>query len=148
MRRLRLRIAPLLAAIVIAACSDATAPQPLVVEIRTVNFTTPAEAAAWPTTPTVEGGATIRVRGSTYLGCLTPLATAQRRGKRIDVAITVNDTQVYCVGALVAVSPAFEATVKGMDPGEYLVHVTVEGLAGSAEWVVTVTSGEPLMSLR
>jgi len=135
----RRRIAALLAAAAVAACSDATAPQPLVVDIRTVSFSTLAEASAWPTTPTVDGGTTIRVRGTAIYGCAAPVATAERRGKRIDVAITGNDVGIYCTANLMAVQPAFEATVKGMDPGDYLVHVTVDGLSGSADWVVTVT---------
>ena len=138
--------ASLVAAPLLGGCSDATAPHPLVVEIRTVDFSSPAERDAWPTTPTVEGGTTIRVRGSAYVGCAGPTATGVRRGKRIDVAIEGN-ADVFCLATLVTASPAFEATVSGLDPGEYLVHVTVAGLSGSADWVVTVLDGGPVLSL-
>ena len=134
----RLRIATLVTAALVAGCSDATAPRPLVADIQMVSFTSTAERDAWPATPTVEGGTTIRVRGTATFGCAIPTVKAEQRGKRIDVAIETADTPVYCTADLVATSPAFEATVRGMDDGEYLVHVTVTGYAGSADWVVTV----------
>lgn len=137
MRRLRIA-ATLVAATFLAGCSDATAPRPLQVDIRTVSLTSEAERAAWPTTPTVEGGTTIRVRGTAYIGCAQPKATAVRRGQRIDVAVEGDAAGVYCLDDLVAASPAFEATLSGMEPGEYLLHVTVVGYAGAADWVVTV----------
>lgn len=134
----RLRIATLVAAALAAGCSDATAPRPLVADIQTVSFTSQAQRDAWPATPTVEGGTTIRVRGTTVFGCGIPTVTAVERGKRIDVAIEVADADSYCVAGLVATPPAFEATVRGMDDGDYLVHVTVTGYSGAADWVVTV----------
>ena len=144
----RLRIASLCVAALVAGCSEATAPRPLVVDIRTVNFGSAAERDAWPATPTVEGGSTIRVRGTAYIGCAQPMATAVRRGQRIDVAITGDATGIFCVDDLVATSPAFEATVTGMDPGDYLVHVTVVGYSGSADWVVTVLNPAVALETR
>ena len=146
----RLRIATCLAAsALLAGCSDPTAPQPVAVAIRTVNFTSEAERAAWPATPTVEGGATIRIRGlAGSAPCVFPTATAVRHGKRIDVAVHADGTDVYCIDDLVATSPAFEATVSGMEAGQYLVHVTVSSYPGSAEWVVTVTDGPTPLASR
>lgn len=139
----------LAAAALFGGCSDATAPRPVAVAIRTVNFTSEAERAAWPATPTVEGGATIRVRGlAGSAPCVFPTATAVRHGKRIDLAIDAGDSGVYCIDDLVATSPAFEATVSGIEAGQYLVHVTVSSYPGSAEWVVTVIDGATPLASR
>lgn len=121
----------------LGACSDATAPRPLGVTVREVTFNSDAERQAWPTTPTVEGGANIRIRGVAYVNCTGVKANAVQRDGRIEVGIREANPNSYCPQVIVP-APAYEVTITGLGPGRYSVRATVEGFQGAAEWAVEV----------
>ena len=116
-------------------CSSPTATDPLVVSLRPLILATDVERAAWPGTPTVLGGGTIRVRGTAYVGC--GRARAERRGDFVGIAISAVDTDRPCPANISAWRP-FEAEVSGLPPASYRVRATVVGHEGHATWRVTV----------
>lgn len=121
----------------LAGCSDATAPRTLSVNVSNVTFTSDAERQAWPTTPTIEGGANIHIRGVAYVGCGGIRADAVERAGRIDVTVRAANPDAICT-AVVAPNPAYELTISGLAPRSYTVRATVAGFRGAAEWVVEV----------
>ncbi len=133
----RTMLALLAGTTLLAACSDATAPRTLAVTVRQVTFTSDAERQAWPTTPTVEGGANIRIRGVAYVNCTGVKADAVQRDGRIEVAIREANPSSYCPQVIVP-APAYEVTITGLTPGKYAVRASVEGFQGVAEWAVEV----------
>jgi hypothetical protein len=104
---------------------------------RPAAFATQEERAAWPSSPTIEGGDTLVVRGRAFPpGCEMLEAHVQRRDNVVGVELRAVYTGLPC-GAIVH-SSAFEATVAGLAPGTYRVRIGVAGIEGRTEGSATI----------
>jgi hypothetical protein len=129
----------LLAGLLIAACSSPTDVDPLTVSLRIVTFATMPERAAWALLPTIEGGATLVVRGSVLTGgCGIPEAHVQRRDNVVGVEIRTVDTGQPCPATIH--SFPVEATVSGLAPGVYRVRVGMVGHRQRVDGTATIVA--------
>jgi hypothetical protein len=126
----------LLAGLLTAACSSPTDVEPLTISLRVPAFPTQAERAAWPSSPTVQGGATLVVRGTAFPGCGRLEAHAQRRDNVVGVEIRAVDTDRICL-AIIHSYPV-EVTVSGLAPGVYRVRVGMAGVQQRMEGTATI----------
>ncbi len=124
--------------LLLAACGTPTDVDPLTVALRFVSFATQEEWSAWPTSPTIEGGETLVIRGTAFPGCRMIEAHAQRRDDVVGVEIRVVGPDRMCL-AVIHSSP-FETTVSGLAPGTYRVRVGVAGVSGRAQGAVTIVA--------
>jgi hypothetical protein len=121
----------------LAGCGSPTGPETLTVHARTVDFVSEAEQRAWPSTPTVQGGPGVIVRGMAFITCARPIGTATRHAHLIELHVAGDPAQTICP-AIVAGWQPVEATIVGLAPGSYRVRVTMVGHIGRAEWLVNV----------
>ena len=127
----------LIAALPLAACSSPTDVDPLSVSLRTVVFATQEEFEQWPSSPVVEGGERLIVRGQAFVGCGRPEAEVRRWRNVIGLEIRAVDTDRICLGIMAMWVPV-EATVSGLAPGTYRVRVGMEGLSERTEGTATI----------
>lgn len=137
MRRRPVSAALLVVSAVLAGCDSPTGPEALAVNVRTVTLASEAEQRAWPSTPTVQGGPSVIVRGMALITCARPIGTATRRGNLIELHVAGDPAQTICPAHVAGWQPV-EATIVGLASGGYRVRVTMVGHVGRAEWVVTV----------
>jgi hypothetical protein len=121
----------------LAGCNSPTGPETLAVNARTVELVSEAEQRAWPSTPTVQGGPSVIVRGMALITCARPIGTATRRGNLIELHVAGDPAQRICPANIAGWQPV-EATIVGLASGRYGVRVTMVGHVGRAEWVVSV----------
>jgi hypothetical protein len=121
----------------VTACDSPTAPESLAVTVQTVALATEAERDAWPFTPTVHGGPSVRVRGTALITCARPIGAAMRRGNLVELHIAGDPATTMCPANVAGWQPV-EATIVGLAPASYRVRVTAVGHVGHAEWVVNV----------
>jgi hypothetical protein len=121
----------------LVGCDSPTGPETLAVNARTVELASEAEQRAWPSTPTVQGGPSVIVRGTALVTCARPLGTATRRGNLIELHVGGDPAQTICLANIAGWQPV-EATIVGLATGSYRVRVTMVGHVGRAEWVVNV----------
>ena len=126
-----------LGAALVAACSTPTDVNPATIVLHEVTLRTAEEWRAWPGSPEIEGGQTVRVRGTAFTGCADASAHVRRRGDVVGIEITAINTQRIC-NAAVAMWEPFDATVSGLPPGSYRVRVAAAGLRTIAEARVVV----------
>ena len=121
----------------LAGCDSPTGPETLAVNARTVELASEAEQRAWPSTPTVQGGPSVIVRGMALITCARPIGTATRRANLIELHVAGDPAQTICLANIAGWQPV-EASIVGLASGSYRVRVTMVGHVGRAEWVVTV----------
>lgn len=129
----------LITGLLLAGCSPPTDVDPLTVSLRTIAFATQEELAQWPSSPTVDGGESLIVRGLAYVGCGRPEAEVRRRDNVVGVDIRAVDTDRICLGIFAAWIPV-EVTVSGLAPGVYRVRVGMAGLSDRTEGTATIAA--------
>ena len=127
----------LIAALPLAACSSPTDVDPLSVSLRTIAFATQEELEQWPSSPVVQGGERLIVRGRAFVGCGRPEAEVRRWGSVVGLQVKAVDTDRICLG-IMATWVAVEATVSVHEPGAYLVREGLEGLSDRPEGTATI----------
>ena len=121
----------------LAGCDSPTGPETLAVNARTVELASDAEQRAWPSTPTVQGGPSVIVRGMALITCARPIGTATRRANLIELHVAGDPAQTICPANIAGWQPV-EASIVGLASGSYRIRVTMVGHVGRAEWVVSV----------
>jgi hypothetical protein len=121
------------------SCSSPTDVDPLVASLRPVSFATVEEWLQWPSTPTVDGGEALVVRGRAFVGCGRAEARAQRWENVVGLEIRALETNRVCPAGGSPWMP-FEATVTGLVPGTYRVRVRVAGIDGHTEGAATIAA--------
>lgn len=125
-------------ALTTVGCSGRTTePTPMAATLRVVNPPTQEERDAWPFTPTISGGTSILIRGTTLTPCNAADVRADRAGRALSVAIVPRDPPVPCA-AIYSGNVLFEVTIDGLEPGPYLVTVTSFGLDGATRFQVYI----------
>ena len=132
---IRLAVALLL----VVACSSPTDVGSLTVSLRTFAFATQEERDQWLSSPTIEGGESLVVRGMAFVGCGRPEAGAQRRDNVVGVEVRAVDTDNFCLGIVPGWLPV-EVTVSGLAPGAYRVRVGMAGLPEREEASATIVA--------
>ena len=132
-------VVPALVIGALLACSSPTDVDPLAVALRPIALMTHEEWLQWPSTPRIDGGQAIVVRGRAFVGCGRPEARAQRYQNVVGVEITAVETDRICLAVANAWVP-FEAAVSGLAPGTYRVRVRVAGMQGRTEATATIPS--------
>ncbi len=118
-------------------CGAPTTPTAVPISIQLVRLASPAEYLAWPFTPSVQGGATVTVRGFGPFGCGTALATAGLRAGRVDVRIVASTEPQICRANIPLWQP-FKAELTQLAPGDYRVRISVTGQPGTTDATISV----------
>jgi hypothetical protein len=121
MRRLSL-----LLLLLVGGCAEATAPVAVAASIEEVVLRTVAERTARPFVASIEGGAAVTIRGFAYFGCGSAAVSAQRRGQRIDVAISARNADRPCV-AIIPYWRPYRVELRDLEPGVFEVSVDAIG---------------------
>ena len=118
-------------------CSAPTSPTALPISIALVRLASPAEFAAWPFTPSVQGGATITVRGFGPFGCGSAVASAGLRGSIVSVRIVASTEPQICLANIPLWQP-FKAELTQLAPGDYRIKISVTGQSATTDVTVSV----------
>src|ERR1043165_1303325 len=70
------------------SCAMPTEPQALPISVQVKELKSESEIEAWPFTPTIEGGTSVRVRAFGPFGCGSGTGTALLRGRQLTVTIS------------------------------------------------------------
>lgn len=130
------RLATAIAALGAIGCTTPTEPLALPVSVQLVELRSEGELRAWPFTPSIEGGTTVRVRGFGPFSCGSGVGAALLRAERLTITISPSLELPICP-AIYATWRPFEATVS-LPPGSYRVSAIVTGQTGRAEFTVRV----------
>jgi len=122
----------------IPGCSAPTSPTDLPISIELVRLSSPTEYSAWPFTPSLQGGATITVRGYGPFGCGSPLATAGLWAGTVNVRIVASTEHQICLANIPVWQP-FKAELTGLAPRDYRVRISVTGQPGTTDATISVT---------
>jgi hypothetical protein len=112
----------------LGSCQQPSAPVAVPATIQEVSLRTTEEREAWPFLPVSEGGASVTIRGSAFLGCGTAAVSAKRRGTRVEVAIRALNADRPCIAIIPAWRP-YRAEILDLEPGTYDVTVAAIGHA-------------------
>ena len=137
----RALLAAILVALAIAtpACRDATASDLLAAQLDFPLLQTDAERAAWPITPSIQGGAGLVIRATALFGCGQPQAVAVRAGSQVIVtARIVPGSDRNMCAAVVARWEPVKITIAHLPSGDYDVEARVIGHVGAARFQVRV----------
>ena len=122
----------------IPGCGATSSPSDLPISIEMVRLSSPAEYSAWPFTPSVQGGATITVRGFGPFGCGSALATAKLWAGTVNVRIVASTEHQICPANIPVWQP-FKAELTRLEPGDYRVRISVTGQPGTTNVTISVT---------
>ena len=118
-------------------CSAPTSPTALPISIELVRLASPAEFAAWPFTPSVQGGTTITVRGFGTFGCGSASASAGLRAGIVNVRITASTEPQICLANIPLWRP-FKAELTQLAPGGYRIRISVTGQSATTDATISV----------
>ena len=142
----RVLLAAILAALAVAtpACRDATASGLLVAQLEFPQLQTDAERAAWPLTPSIQGGGGLAIRATAMFGCGEPQVIATRVGNQVVVhaRIVPGSDKNICAAVVARWEPVI-VTVPSLPDGVYDVEARVIGHQGVARFRVEVGPGLP-----
>jgi hypothetical protein len=118
-------------------CGAPTSPTDVPISIELVRLASPAEYSAWPFTPSVQGGATVTVRGFGPFGCGSALANAGLRAGIVNVRIVPSTGPQICLANIPLWQP-FKAELTQLAPGVYRVRISVTGQPGTTDATISV----------
>ncbi|MFN8574746.1 MAG: hypothetical protein U0132_22015 [Gemmatimonadaceae bacterium] len=111
------------------ACSIPTEGVPMTVKIQEQQLEAD-ELALWPTTPEINGGFELTVRGIMYFGCETPIAYAALNGSVVTVRVSRRSGDPDRCRAITTGWHGYELTLPGLPDGWYDVVVREDGKPG------------------
>jgi hypothetical protein len=131
-------------ALVTPACREATASDLIVTQLEFPALGTDAERAAWPLTPSIQGGSDLVIRATALFGCGEPQAIAARAGNRITVRarIAPGSEKNVCAAVIARWEPVL-ITVPQLPGGEYDVEARVIGHEGAARFRIWIGPSLP-----